>query len=197
MRGACLSRSLAAAVHRVVLRPRRGREVRRSGVPRRLAAGARGRRGPRSPGRWDWVPGTSRSTGSTSASPADVDGEPLVFYHFHAFRSLGGPVFNDGLTSYGTMDRSVRRYLYGGYVRELAAAGETARPPPSGRALIRARRPLGWYSGVRQARVGPTSPRSCRRSSPGLRSRRRLASGCRRSRACPVGGTGLRLDQLY
>lgn len=54
-----------------------------------------------------------------------VDGEPLVFYHFHAFRSVGGPVFNDGLITYGTMDRPVRRYLYNGYVRELAEAGES------------------------------------------------------------------------
>jgi hypothetical protein len=65
----------------------------------------------------------SRYRIDVDVAPPLVDTEPLVFYHFHAFRSLGGPVFNDGLTTYGAMDRSVRGYLYGGYVRDLTAAG--------------------------------------------------------------------------
>jgi hypothetical protein len=65
----------------------------------------------------------SRYRIDVGVTPPTVDEEPLVFYHFHAFRSLGGPLFDDGLASYGVMDRAVRAYLYGGYVRELAAAG--------------------------------------------------------------------------
>ena len=51
-----------------------------------------------------------------------VDGQPLVFYHYHAFRSVGRWLYFDGLAGYGTMIRRVRRFLYGGYIRELRSA---------------------------------------------------------------------------
>ena len=90
--------------------------------------------------------------------------------------SLGGPVFDDGLTGYGVMDRAVRGYLYGGYVRDLAVAGRRD-SAVSSRVAHSSGRGARWVGcpGVREARGGPTSARSCRRSSPGLRSRRRRA----------------------
>jgi hypothetical protein len=55
--------------------------------------------------------------------PPTVDGEPLVFYHFHAFRSLGMWLYYDGLSNYGTMDRRTRHFLYSGYIRALRRVG--------------------------------------------------------------------------
>jgi hypothetical protein len=62
------------------------------------------------------------------ATPPQVDGQPLIFYHFHAFRTIGGPLYSDGLTSYGNMPREVRAFLYGGYVRALGHADRTLGP---------------------------------------------------------------------
>jgi hypothetical protein len=54
-----------------------------------------------------------------SQTPPTVDGHPLVFYHFQAFKAVNGRVFDDGLTAYGPMPRSIRSALYGGYIRAL------------------------------------------------------------------------------
>jgi hypothetical protein len=51
--------------------------------------------------------------------PPTVDDKPLTFYHFHAFKSFGSRVFDDGLGPYGVMDRTVRQHLYGEYIRDL------------------------------------------------------------------------------
>jgi hypothetical protein len=58
----------------------------------------------------------------TTGPVITVDGEPLVFYHFHRFKSVGPRVFDDGLREYGRMPRAARALLYGGYVRDLRAA---------------------------------------------------------------------------
>lgn len=60
----------------------------------------------------------------TSRNPPTVDGRPLIFYHFHAFKSVWPHLFDDGLIHFGTMDRRVRMRLYGGYVRDLLRAGK-------------------------------------------------------------------------
>lgn len=77
------------------------------------------------------------------AAPPTVDGDPLVFYHFQAFKARGSRFFDLGLAGLGKMPRSLRVPLYGGYVDALAAAGTMlasrgVRPPvgaPSGRAV--------------------------------------------------------------
>lgn len=51
--------------------------------------------------------------------PPRVDGEPLVYFHFHGFRSLSKRLFEDGLDGYGRMPQASRRFLYGGYIRRL------------------------------------------------------------------------------
>ena len=48
-----------------------------------------------------------------SRTPPTVDGRPLVFYHFHAFKAISSWVFDDGLTTYGDMPREVRAFLNG------------------------------------------------------------------------------------
>lgn len=78
-----------------------------------------------------------------------VDGKPLVFYHFHALKLLNRFVYDPGLTPYGEMDRRTRRFLYGGYVRELKRTarwvrgvagdvplGASIRTGPGGRSLL-------------------------------------------------------------
>jgi hypothetical protein len=64
----------------------------------------------------------------TNSVPPRVDGHPLVFYHFHAFRSLGAHVFDDGLAMYGRMPRRLRQYLYAGYIRALESTRSSQGP---------------------------------------------------------------------
>jgi hypothetical protein len=82
----------------------------------------------------------SRHRIDVGSTPPTVDGQPLVFYHFHAFRSIGGPLYSDGLKTYGDMPRDVRAFLYGGYMRDLGRADRTlghvdANRPASGRGV--------------------------------------------------------------
>ena len=62
--------------------------------------------------------------------PPTVDGDPLVFYHFQAFKARHAWLYELGLAGYGKMPRGLRVTLYGGYVdaleraaRRLARAG--------------------------------------------------------------------------
>jgi hypothetical protein len=67
----------------------------------------------------------SRFVLQVSPGGLTVDGAPLVFYHFHAFKQIGPHLFDDGLNAYGRMDREARSFLYGGYVRDLDRAGRS------------------------------------------------------------------------
>lgn len=51
-----------------------------------------------------------------------VDGLPLVFYHFQAFRAVGPGLWDPSLDAYGKMDKRLRSWLYGGYLRQLRSA---------------------------------------------------------------------------
>jgi hypothetical protein len=52
-----------------------------------------------------------------------VDGEPLVFYHFHALKALGEHVYDVGSAAAG-VSGTIRRYVYGPYVRALKQVKE-------------------------------------------------------------------------
>ena len=49
-----------------------------------------------------------------------VDGERLVFYHFHGFRRLSGRLYDPGLSPYrGKLDGIMRDAIYAPYLREI------------------------------------------------------------------------------
>lgn len=49
-----------------------------------------------------------------------VDSDPLIFYHFHQLETITPFLFNPNLDSYGTqLDTTLRRRIYGPYLREL------------------------------------------------------------------------------
>jgi hypothetical protein len=80
----------------------------------------------------------------SKATPPTVNGTPLVFYHFQAFKPVGPGLWDTSLDQYGTMDRALR-WLYDGYLRELRSAAR----------LIRSRVPGRARSGsLRRARYG-------------------------------------------
>ncbi len=74
------------------------------------------------------------------ATPPTVDGLPLIFYHFQAFKAVGPGLWDPGLDAYGEMDKGLRAWLYGGYLRELRSAAR----------LIRSRAPSTARSGTRR-----------------------------------------------
>jgi hypothetical protein len=79
------------------------------------------------------------------ATPPTVDGLPLIFYHFQAFKAIGPGLWDPGLDAYGTMGKGLRSWLYGGYLRELRSAAR----------LIRSDAPSAVRSGnVRRPRYG-------------------------------------------
>ena len=51
-----------------------------------------------------------------------VDGEPIVFYHFHGLKLFSPYVASNGLLDWGMMPFRLRRFLYAGYVRRLRSA---------------------------------------------------------------------------
>jgi len=68
-----------------------------------------------------------------AARPPTVDGQPLVFYHFHAFRHIGGPLYSDGLQGYGRMGRAEHDHYGTRCARERGpGAGQCAHPRRQG-----------------------------------------------------------------
>jgi len=52
-----------------------------------------------------------------------VDGDPLVFYHFHGLRRVAPRIYHPGLSGYGVKaSRVVREHIYAPYVRALGHA---------------------------------------------------------------------------
>jgi hypothetical protein len=101
-----------------------------------------------------------------NVDPPTVDGRPLVFYHFQGFKSVGAGLWDPGLDSYGKMDRGLRSWLYGGYLRELRSAARLvrARAPSNARSSTLRRSHYGWRVLVHRIRRGHVilSPRSIR-----------------------------------
>jgi hypothetical protein len=69
---------------------------------------------------WNWMNYDIRTDGSR----ATVDGEPLIFYHFHGVRQLSRRWYDSGTTRYGSMPRHLVHWLYDPYVEELQSAAE-------------------------------------------------------------------------
>jgi hypothetical protein len=101
------------------------------------------------------------------ASPPTVDGEPLVFYHFQGFKTVGPGLWDLGIDKYGAhMAADLRARLYGGYLRELRAADRMVRaraPSTSKSGSMRLPR-YSWRRVVKRLLKGQVifSPRSIR-----------------------------------
>jgi hypothetical protein len=79
--------------------------------------------------------------------PLEVDGQPLIFYHFQGFKAVAPGLFELGLEDYGRMDRPLRERIYGGYIRELRHAAGTLKamaPSLAGRASSLRRGRASW-----------------------------------------------------
>jgi hypothetical protein len=59
--------------------------------------------------------------------PPQVDGRPLVFYHFQGVEEIRPGLWDVGLDRYAVADRVLRSRLYRPYVRELRAAARAIR----------------------------------------------------------------------
>jgi hypothetical protein len=64
---------------------------------------------------WNWM----RYGLSLSGTAGTVDGQPLIFFHFHGLKIVNRWFFQPSETAYDPMPRRLRRRLYGGYLREL------------------------------------------------------------------------------
>jgi len=96
---------------------------------------------------WNWAGCAYRIPASTQA-PIEVDGRPLVFFHFARFRPRAGTwLWESGQLDYGIMPRRLRDALYGTYWSMLVAAQaelRSARPSVDFH-LPTARRGRSWW----------------------------------------------------
>ena len=101
-----------------------------------------------------------RYTFDLRATPPTVDGKPLIFYHFQAFKAIAPGLWDRRLDSYEAvgprMGRDLRSRLYGGYLRELRAAKRLVRPyVEAAPRTASIRQPgYGWRRGVARIRAG-------------------------------------------
>jgi hypothetical protein len=72
-----------------------------------------------------------------------VDGEPLIFYHFHRLRPLLGGLFQTGLATYGSPPARARRRIYGPYLGALKQTVREVAPYLPASALERGIRVTG------------------------------------------------------
>jgi len=103
--------------------------------------------------------------GHRAPLPVQVDGQPLVLFHFARFRPIRGDWWwQSGQLDYGVMPRRLRHALYGPYWRALAAARTELRahrpeidfprrPPRLGREFWRTL-PLRFVFGTDWLRIG-------------------------------------------
>jgi hypothetical protein len=58
-----------------------------------------------------------------------VDGQPLIFYHFHALKAVASCLFDSNLGHYKTsLTSAVRRHVYVPYIQRLREVGQTLEP---------------------------------------------------------------------
>lgn len=100
------------------------------------------------------------------AAPPTVDSQPLIFYHFQAFKAVGPGLWDTGLDAYAKMDKGLRSWLYGGYLRELRSAAQLirSRVPSAARSGTKRFPGYDWRTVARRIRRGHVivSPKSFR-----------------------------------
>jgi hypothetical protein len=83
-----------------------------------------------------------------------VDGEPLIFFHFHGFKALSSWLFDTNLGSFhASPSRLLRQKVFGPYIRELKSLRPYAGPVRSLRTSSR-NQSRGFGIVVRSARMG-------------------------------------------
>lgn len=65
---------------------------------------------------WNWM--RYEININESLNGASVDGQDLIFYHFHRLKLINSYLINHGMY-YGAMSWHLRRWFYGGYVKQL------------------------------------------------------------------------------
>lgn len=66
---------------------------------------------------WNWA----TSPLCLNNGKIEVEGEPLVFYHFHGIKIFHRCFISNGLLDFGLMPYRLRRWFYAGYLRQLRA----------------------------------------------------------------------------
>lgn len=64
---------------------------------------------------WNWATYPMR----LKNGHVEVQGEPLIFYHFHALKIFSPWFISNGLLDFGIMPYRLRRWFYAGYMRQL------------------------------------------------------------------------------
>ena len=64
---------------------------------------------------WNWM----NCDISIQSERATVDGQPLIFYHFHGLKVLNRWLYDPQLSRYGAMPSALRRWFYAPYVQAL------------------------------------------------------------------------------
>ncbi len=107
---------------------------------------------------WNWM----RYNISLDGDSGRVDDDPLIFYHFHGMKLINRWLYQPSEAVYGQMPRRLRRWLYGGYLRELARTNLWIRETLPGSVLgfgsIRSR-PYSYREVVSRLRRGYLHPR--------------------------------------
>lgn len=72
---------------------------------------------------WNWMGHRVRKNGHGIT----VDGQPLIFYHFHSLKRLNRWIYSMGTWPYGRADWTLQRWLYLRYIEELSRAEHECR----------------------------------------------------------------------
>jgi hypothetical protein len=73
---------------------------------------------------WNWMNYSIRNVNGR----VEIDGEPLIFFHFAGLKILNRWLCNPGLSYYGSSTFALRRYIYRPYLRALREARNWADP---------------------------------------------------------------------